>query len=85
MLDALFTQIYGKNPYKSPTDMGVNMVGFCISDDDVCREAANNEIIRRYYTGLCNLAEGEENEEEVNKLTEWWCKDVSQGSLHRPH
>ena len=69
VLDALFTQIYGKNPYKSPTDMGVNMVGFCISDDDVCREAANNEIIRRYYTGLCNLAEGEENEEEVNKLT----------------
>ena len=69
VLDALFTQIYGKNPYKSPTDMGVNMIGFCISDDDVCRESANNEIIRRYYTGLCNLAEGEENEEEVNKLT----------------
>jgi uncharacterized protein (UPF0371 family) len=49
--------------------MGVNMVGFCISDDDVCREAANNEIIRRYYTGLCSLAEGEDNEKEVNKLT----------------
>ena len=68
VLDALFTQIYGTNPYKSPTDMGVNMVGFCISDDDVCREAANNEVIRRYYTGLCNLAEGEDNEAEVNKL-----------------
>ena len=69
VLDALFTQIYGANPYKSPTDMGVNMVGFCISDDDVCREAANNEVIRRYYTGLCNMAEGEDNEQEVNKLT----------------
>ena len=69
VLDALFTQIYGANPYKSPTDMGVNMVGFCISDDDVCREAANNEIIRRYYTGLCRLAEGEDHEKEVNKLT----------------
>ena len=69
VLDALFTQIYGTNPYKSPTDMGVNMIGYCISDDDVCREAANNEIIRRYYTGLCNMAEGEDNEAEVNKLT----------------
>ena len=58
VLNALFDQIYGKNPYKSPTDMGVNMIGFCISDDDVCREAANNEVIRRYYTGLCNMAEG---------------------------
>ena len=69
VLDALFTQIYGSNPYKSPTDMGVNMIGFCISDDDVCREAANNEVIRRYYTGLCNMAEGDDNEKEVNKLT----------------
>ena len=69
VLDALFTQIYGNNPYKSPTDMGVNMIGFCISDDDVCREAANNEVIRRYYSGLCNMAEGEDNEKEVNKLT----------------
>ena len=69
VLDALFTQIYGTNPYKSPTDMGVNMIGFCISDDDVCREAANNEVIRRYYTGLCNMAEGDDNEKEVNKLT----------------
>ena len=69
VLDALFSPIYGQNPYKSPTDMGVNMIGFCISDDDVCREAANNEVIRRYYTGLCNMAEGEDNEKEVNKLT----------------
>ena len=69
VLNALFDQIYGKNPYKSPTDMGVNMIGFCISDDDVCREAANNEVIRRYYTGLCNMAEGEDNEREVGKLT----------------
>ncbi len=41
--------IYGESPYKSPTDMGVNMVGFCISDDEVCREASKQEIIRRYF------------------------------------
>ena len=52
VLDALFTGIYGHNPYKSPTDMGVNMVGFCITDDAVCCEASKQEIIRRYYNAL---------------------------------
>ncbi len=52
VLDALFEGIYGHNPYKSPTDMGVNMVGFCINDDEVCREASKDEIIRRYYTEI---------------------------------
>ena len=52
VLNALFEGIYGENPYKSPTDMGVNMVGFCISDDNVCCEASRQEIIRRYYTAL---------------------------------
>lgn len=47
VLNALFEQIYGANPYKSPTDMGVNMVGFCMSDEDACSRASNNEIIRR--------------------------------------
>lgn len=68
VLDALFEGIYGSNPYKSPTDMGVNMVGFCISDDEVCREASRQEIIRRYFTALNRMAQGDGNEAEVNKI-----------------
>ncbi len=68
VLDALFEGIYGHNPYKSPTDMGVNMVGFCISDDEVCREASRQEIIRRYFTALNRMAQGDGNEGEVNKI-----------------
>jgi len=68
VLDAIFEKIYGENPYKSPTDMGVNMVGNCISDDNVCREASNQEIIRRYYSALKGLAEGTSDEEEVYKI-----------------
>lgn len=68
VLDALFTSIYGKNPYKSPTDMGVNMVGFCISDDDAVREASKQEIIRRYFQALCHLANGKCNDAEIKKL-----------------
>ncbi len=68
VLNALFEGIYGVNPYKSPTDMGVNMVGFCISNDEVCCNASKNEIIRRYFTALNHLAEGEGNDEEVNKI-----------------
>ena len=68
VMNALFDDIYGNSPYKSPTDMGVNMVGFCISDDEVCREASRQEIIRRYYTALCNFADGKATENEVNKI-----------------
>lgn len=68
VLDALFSSIYGENPYKSPTDMGVNMVGFCISDDEVCREASKQEIIRRYFHALCQMANGAVNEQEIQKL-----------------
>ena len=68
VLNALFDGIYGKCPYKSPTDMGVNMVGFCISDDEVCSHAANDEIIRRYFTALNTMAEGGGNENEVTKI-----------------
>ena len=68
VLNALFEGIYGENPYKSPTDMGVNMVGFCINDDAVCCEASKNEIIRRYYTALNRLAQGDGNDSEVNKI-----------------
>ena len=69
VLTAIFEGIYGENPYKSPTDMGVNMIGFCMSDEDVCCDASRNEIIRRYYTALDNLAETGANESEVNKIS----------------
>ncbi|MBR5963909.1 MAG: DUF1846 domain-containing protein [Bacteroidaceae bacterium] len=68
VLNAIFEGIYGENPYKSPTDMGVNMVGSCICDDEVCREASKQEIIRRYYTALCEFADGKASENEVNKI-----------------
>ena len=68
VMNALFEDIYGGSPYKSPTDMGVNMAGFCVSDDDVCREASRQEIIRRYYAALCNFADGKATESEVNKI-----------------
>ena len=68
VLNALFESIYGENPYKSPTDMGVNMVGFCISDDDVCCRASCDEIIRRFYTATNKLADGADNENEVHKI-----------------
>ena len=68
VLNALVEGIYGTNPYKSPTDMGVNMVGFCISDDDVCVEASKNEIIRRYYAATNKLALGACNDAEIKKI-----------------
>lgn len=68
VLDAIFKGIYGENPYKSPTDMGVNMAGNCIFDDEACIEASNQEIIRRYYNALNRYVEGNTSEEEVNKI-----------------
>lgn len=68
VLNALFEGIYGNNPYKSPTDMGVNMVGFCISDDGICCDASANEIIRRYYDATNKFANGANNEAEVQKI-----------------
>lgn len=68
VLNALFEGIYGVNPYKSPTDMGVNMVGFCINDDDVCCEASKNEIVLRYFNALNRMAHGDGNESEVSKI-----------------
>ena len=68
VLNALFEGIYGTNPYKSPTDMGVNMVGFCISDDEVCCEASKDEIIRRYYAATNKLAQGACNDSEISKI-----------------
>lgn len=68
VLQALFDGIYGQSPYHSPTDMGVNMVGFCIEDDEVCREAAKQEIIRRYFASLNRVALGLAPETEVTKI-----------------
>lgn len=68
VLDAIFEKIYGENPYKSPTDMGVNMAGNCICNDDVCRVASNQEILRRYYASLKGLVEGTSQEEEAYKI-----------------
>ena len=68
VLNAIFEQILGDSPYKSPTDMGVNMVGNCILDDKICCEAANQEIIRRYYHCLCDLKRGNSSKEILYKL-----------------
>jgi len=67
VLNAIFERIFGESPYKSPTDMGVNMAGNCISDDETCRAASCQEIIRRYYESLGRLVEGLCGEEEVLK------------------
>ena len=68
VLGAIFERIYGENPYKSPTDMGVNMAGKCISDDEACKEASRQEIIRRYYNSRNGLLEGTSQDDEVFKL-----------------
>ena len=65
VLRAIFEKIYGTCPYKSPTDMGVNMVGYCITDDDVVSEASKMEIIRRYYDTLCRKRNGTADANEV--------------------
>lgn len=68
VLAAMFEGIYGYCPYKSPTDMGVNMAGNCIIDDAICQEASRQEIIRRYYQALNRLARDEGSKEEVYKI-----------------
>ncbi|WP_290377303.1 DUF1846 domain-containing protein, partial [uncultured Duncaniella sp.] len=84
VLNALFEGIYGENPYKSPTDMGVNMVGFCINDDEVCCRASKDEIIRRYYTALNRFAQGDDNEGEVNKIALLFKQAKIDTSYRRP-
>ncbi len=68
VLVAMFEKILGECPYKSPTDMGVNMVGNCITDEDAVREASGQEIIRRYYNALCEVKKGKVFEDVVLKL-----------------
>ena len=68
VLNAMFEKIAGVSPYKSPTDMGVNMAGFCITDDEAVRKASCQEIIRRYYHTLCDHKKGHGGEEAVYKI-----------------
>ena len=68
VLNAIFERIYGESPYKSPTDMGVNMAGNCICNDEECREASSQEIIRRYYDSLRRLLIGACPDDEVYKI-----------------
>ena len=68
VLRTIFESILGECPYKSPTDMGVNMAGSCIVDDEVCREASHMEILRRYYAALTGRLRGTVAEEIVYKL-----------------
>ena len=67
VLNRIFETILGESPYKSPTDMGVNMAGFCISDDEVVREAAKAEIVRRYFESACDYREGKCDENTMLK------------------
>ena len=68
VLQAIFKSIYGECPYKSPTDMGVNMVGFCISDDEVCCNASKQEIIRRWYAAAVAARKGLGEQSEMRKI-----------------
>ncbi len=68
VLVAMFEKMLGQCPYKSPTDMGVNMLGNCIIDNDAAREASCQEIVRRYYAALCEQKQGKGGEESVRKL-----------------
>ena len=68
VLVTIFEQILGQCPYKSPTDMGVNMVGNCIVDDEAAREASRQEILRRYYVAVCDHKQGKAADVQVRKL-----------------
>ena len=83
VLRAIFEGILGECPYKSPTDMGVNMVGFAISDDGICQEAAKQEIIRRYFHTACAVRKGMALKDELYK-EELLLKQASLTPMMRP-
>ena len=68
VVNAMFELISGKSPYKSPTDMGVNMAGNCIFDDEACCKASKQEIIRRYYQALCEKRRTGSTKNNISKL-----------------
>jgi len=83
VLEAMFKHIYGECPYKSPTDMGVNMAGYCFSDDEACREASKQEIIRRWYAASCSARQGFSTQSEVQKI-ELIMNSMDIGAKDRP-
>ena len=83
VLKRLFEQLLDESPYQSPTDMGVNMAGNCIVDDEACREAGRQEIIRRWYTGMNRLVEGDAEKSEVTKI-EFLMKQAGVTASNRP-
>ena len=83
VLNAVFEKISGKSPYHSPTDMGVNMAGYAIADDAVCRKASCDEIIRRYYAAKCDLRRDMGSEVAVEKI-EMLMRQLSIGVENRP-
>ena len=68
VLRAIFERIQGKSPYQSPTDMGVNMAGFCITDDEACCDASRREIVRRYFAAGCAKLRGSGDDAAVGKI-----------------
>ena len=68
VLEAMFREIYGESPYKSPTDMGVNQIGNCMTDENVCIEASKQEILRRYYASACSVLQGLATPSELRKI-----------------
>ena len=83
VLNAMFERINGKSPYRSPTDMGVNMAGYAIVDDEACRAASKDEIIRRYYAAKCEVRMGSGKESAVEKI-ELLMKQLGVGPADRP-
>lgn len=83
VLNAMLEAILGESPYKSPTDMGVNMAGFAISDDEAVCNAAKQEIIRRYFASLVNLRQGMGEQSDVSKI-ELLMKQASVSIKDRP-
>ncbi|MBE6629962.1 MAG: DUF1846 domain-containing protein [Ruminococcaceae bacterium] len=83
VVKTMFEHIYGECPYKSPTDMGVNMVGNCIVDDEAVREGARDEILRRYFAALCRKRKAESDGAEVDKIKMLMAKSGLDES-HRP-
>lgn len=85
VLRAILQKIYGESAYQSPTDMGVNMVGMCISDDEVCQEASRNEIIRRYFAmseKIARTGQGENELEKLRLLMQEVCVDENHNPAH---
>lgn len=68
VLNAMLTHILGESPYKSPTDMGVNMAGNCIVNDEVTKQAAGEEIVRRYFIALMQKRKGNGDDTQISKI-----------------